>query len=100
MNNDEKLAIGVREAETEMAFSGHAVTANRFYVHMSPSWVRLTFAEQGSVNQTPVFRTAAALSIDDMISLNNLLTQMLAEVVEQKKNDSTKPEAQKDAPKN
>jgi hypothetical protein len=69
----------VSPEETELAFSGPAVAANRFFVHVMDSWVRVAFLEQ-TPDTPPVFRKAVVLSIPDAILLAGLLNQLIAEV--------------------
>lgn len=69
----------VSPKELEIAFSGPAVAANRFLVHVTGSWVRVAFLEQ-TPDISPVFRNAVVLSISDAVLLADLLNQLIAEV--------------------
>lgn len=64
------------------ALSGPAVLANRFFVTIGPSGVRIAFAEQFGPETKPTFRTAVVISFQDGIELSKLLAKFL-EPVEQ-----------------
>lgn len=66
------------EKDIELAFSGPAVLANRFFVSLGPHGVRIAFVEQGP-NTASNFRTAVALSMQDAMGLYRVLRDMLKE---------------------
>jgi hypothetical protein len=78
----ETNASGIATEEMKIAYSGSAILSNKFYVTVGPV-VRITFAEAHSLEEPPIFRVAAALSIHDAISLKNVLQQLLKEPEEQ-----------------
>jgi hypothetical protein len=57
-----------------VAFSGPALLANRSYVSLMPTGVRVAFAERPPEGQT-VFRTAVSLSFQDAIVLYRILRE-------------------------
>lgn len=75
--SDNEPRFGLSQEEAQAAFSGPAPMANRFYVHIAPNGVRITFCEQGSVDSGYYFRSAALVSIADARSLRDLLTELL-----------------------
>ena len=81
MSNENKQPAKppISDAEHRMIFSGPAPVANRFFVHTA-GWVRLTFAEQGTPNTVPAFRSAVVLSIADAVALVGLLANALEQV--------------------
>ena len=68
--------------ELEVAFSGPAPSANRFYVTVGPQGVRLSFIEQVPNSSQNFFRSAAVLSHQDAIQLSEILKELLVEPVE------------------
>ncbi|MGJ0532778.1 hypothetical protein [Methylocystis sp.] len=63
--------------ELRVAFLGPAYAANRFFVSIGTSGVRIAFTEQWSEDAPPEFRCAAIVPLIDAIQLKNLLVQML-----------------------
>jgi hypothetical protein len=72
----------ISSAEMLTAFSGAAVLANKFYVTLMSSGVRIAFTEQVGSEVPPQFRTSVILSFGDAILLTDLLKRMLAPVEE------------------
>jgi len=68
----------VPEEELRMSFSGPAVHANKMYVTVMESGVRLTFAETRGLEVPPVFRSAVFLSFSEALSLRDLLSRQLS----------------------
>ncbi|MGD9544983.1 MAG: hypothetical protein AB7F41_17115 [Methylocystis sp.] len=73
----------VSDAEFEVAFSGPAPAANRFYIVVGPGGVRIAFAEEPRPGKPSHFRSAVMLPHQDAIKLANLLKTMLATLEEQ-----------------
>ena len=88
---------GITPEEMKVAYYGAATLSNRFYITVGPV-VRITFAEAHSEEETPIFRMAAALSIQDAIALSKALQDLLKdpeaaiakEMEEQKKREESK----------
>ncbi len=78
----ETKASGLSVEEMKIAYSGQAILSNKFYVTVG-SVVRITFAEVHFLEESPIFRTAVALSIQDAISLKNVLQDLLKEPEDQ-----------------
>lgn len=76
-------APAVTEQELEAIFSGPAVLANKVYFSSMANGVRLTFMEQRSQTEPPIFRTAAFLSVQDAIALLKLMQDRLKGIEEQ-----------------
>jgi hypothetical protein len=66
-----------------VAFSGPAVLVNRFFVSIVPSGVRIAFAEQNGPQKSVLFRTAVTMSIQDGISLYQVVHGLLRNVEDQ-----------------
>jgi hypothetical protein len=79
----EEKVQAVTDAEFEVAFSGPAPAANRFYVVIGPGGVRIAFAEEPRAGKSSHFRSAVMLPHQDAIKLANLLKTMLAPLEEQ-----------------
>ncbi len=77
-----KLVVGDKQAasqeELKVAHSGAAVLANKFYVSLNKSGVRIAFAEAYSQDEEPIFRTAVVLPIVDAVGLYKLLQEVVA----------------------
>ena len=69
--------VPVSEEELRTAFSGPAVRSNKIYLSMTESGVRLSFMEQHGDAVPPVFRMAVILSVQDALSLRDLLARQL-----------------------
>ena len=67
----------VSEQELEVAYAGPALAANRFYVTVGPSWVRIAFAEQCGSDKASHFRTAVILSVQDGVALRDLISKLV-----------------------
>jgi hypothetical protein len=80
---DETLKAQALIAEREIAGSGPALLANRFFVTLTPSGARLAFTERGTPEGQLHFRNAVILSYQDAISLYQLLRDMLKPVEDQ-----------------
>lgn len=78
----ENKANPVTDDELNAAFSGPAYHANKIYLTLTTAGVRLAFMEQQGSAVFPQFRTAAILSIQDAISLKNLLVRRLESIEE------------------
>lgn len=74
--------IGVSGEERNVPFDGPALLANKFYITVGPT-VRIAFAEQGSPDAIPNFRTAVSLAHSDAIQLADLLKDLLKDIEEQ-----------------
>ena len=72
----------VSDADLRISFDGPAILANRFFVTLGPSGVRIAFAEQTTNGET-FFRSATILSVQDAIGLHRLLREMLQEIERQ-----------------
>jgi hypothetical protein len=70
------------DMELDVAFSGPAITSNRFYVTVGPT-VRIAFCEQYGAAGIPKFRTAVSLPIQDAIALTAILKQLLEPIEQQ-----------------
>lgn len=64
--------------EIEIAFDGPAPMANRFYITMMQTVARIAFCEQSPDGTLPRFRSAVSMTVNDMVELNALLTQLIA----------------------
>jgi hypothetical protein len=80
------------DAELAVAYRGPAVLANRFYVSLGSSGVRIAFAEQSSPATTPIFRSAVTLSSQDGATLCKLLQTLLKDAEPQPEKLPEKPE--------
>ncbi len=69
--------VPVSEEELRTAFSGPAVRSNKIYLSMTESGVRLSFMEQHGDVVPPVFRMAVILSVQDALSLRDLIARQL-----------------------
>jgi hypothetical protein len=79
--NEIKLVGDKREAsqdELKIAHSGAALLANKFYVSLGKSGVRIAFAEAYSPEEEPMFRAAVVLPIMDAAGLYKLLQEVVA----------------------
>ncbi len=72
----------IEESEKEVAVSGAAPFANRFFINVGPV-VRITFAEQWGPDTAPQFRVAVTMAHADVIELKNALGSLLADVERQ-----------------
>lgn len=79
--DSEKPSSKATEEELAVAFSGPAIAANRMFVTIGSGGARIAFSEQQRAN-LPVFRSAVMLSVQDAISLKNLLADLLKEIEE------------------
>lgn len=68
----------VSPEELDIAFSGPAPAANRFFINVNSSGVRIAFTEQVPNSGKNYFRCAAVLSVGDAIQLHNVLRKLLA----------------------
>lgn len=75
-----QIITGLPEEELLAAFSGPAIFANKFYVTMLPSGVRITFVEAILPNKPPVYRGAFTVSYSDAIAFRDLLSRQLDKV--------------------
>lgn len=66
----------VSALELQVAFSGPAVQANRFFITIGPGGARIAFAEQYG-QDAPVFRTAVNLAFQDAFGLAKILKDLL-----------------------
>lgn len=64
------------KVELEVAASGPAMAANRFFINAGTT-VRITFCEEITKEIGPKFRTAVSLSRQDAIDLATLITQII-----------------------
>jgi len=90
---EEKATAGLKPVspeETEVSFHGPAFMANRFFIHVGPSAVRISFAEQSGPDAKPFFRTAVAMPFQDAIQLVKVLGTLMAPI----EAEITKAEAQ------
>lgn len=76
-NNPFGQKAAAPQEEAKIAFSGAAVLANKFYVTLNKSGVRIAFAEAYSKDEEPIFRTAVVLPIVDAVGLYKLLQEVL-----------------------
>lgn len=65
------------KTETQIAFEGPAVAANRMIVSMAGDQVRIAFLEGAPDNEGMFFRTATILSTSDAAALKDLLAGLL-----------------------
>ena len=70
------------EEELEVAFSGPAILANRFYVTLGPTGARIAFAEQQSSEKDAEFRSAVILPFQDALALSTILATLLGPLSE------------------
>lgn len=68
----------VSDRETQVAFSGPAPLANKFFLHLAGLNGRIAFAEVGP-DDVPVFRTAVALALPDLIALADVIQKVVKE---------------------
>ena len=69
--------------ERQATLGGPAVAANKFYVILGASGVRVAFSERAAPDLDFHFRAAVLLSYPDATELKNLLARMLAPVEKQ-----------------
>ncbi len=86
---------GLSEQELELAYSGPAMAANRLFVTITPSGVRITFAEQTGPGKPAHFRTAVIMSIQDGIALRDVLSKTLKDAEAAIEKTTAAPAAQK-----
>jgi len=77
--DDEKIRRDVSDEELDIAYSGPAPGANRFFVTMGSTGVRLAFAEESSRGKV-YFRNAVTLHPEDAIRLYRLIQDLLKDV--------------------
>lgn len=70
------MAEGVTEQEGDLAFGEVAPVVNKFYLHQTAFWVRISFAEMYRAN-SPHFRTALAMSPVDAHALADLIKELV-----------------------
>lgn len=70
------------EEELAVAFGGPALLANKFFISITGSGVRLAFAEQNGNLVPPQFRTAVVLPFEDAYALVDLVSRLLKENVQ------------------
>lgn len=75
--NGAEAGAWTEERELEIAFSGPAVFANRFWVTFDANTARISFMERSATGAEQHFRTAVAMSLPDLVSLRDLLTELL-----------------------
>ena len=68
--------------EEGIAFSGPALHSNRFFVNAWPNAVRIAFLENSDPANTPQFRSAVMLSLDDAVALQKLLGELIVKVAQ------------------
>ena len=68
----------VSPEELDIAFSGPAPAANRFFINVNSAGVRIAFTEQVPNSSKNYFRCAAVLSVGDAIQLHKVLRNLLA----------------------
>lgn len=68
--------LGVSDDELDIAYSGAAVFANKFYITISGPNARLSFTEQMTPTKTPKFRSAVVISLTDLVQMKNVLVEM------------------------
>ncbi len=68
----------VPQDELDVSFSGPAPAANRFFINIGPTGVRIAFTEQVPNSSKNYFRSAATLSIIDATQLHQVLSKMMA----------------------
>jgi hypothetical protein len=73
---------GVSQKDADVANSGTAVWANKFFVGIGHV-VKIVFLEQNGVGEPTFFRSAVVISHQDAIALKNLLNGMLADIERQ-----------------
>jgi hypothetical protein len=82
MSKNEIKLVGDKQAasqdELRIAHSGAALLANKFYVSVGNSGVRIAFAEAYSPEEEPLFRSAVILPIMDAVGLYKLLQEVVA----------------------
>ena len=71
---------GLSRSDLEIAYSGPAKAANRFYVSIGVGGMRIAFAEQHDPDMAPKFRTAVLLPMPDALALRDLLNGSLQNV--------------------
>lgn len=86
MAEEEQSVRGLLDVETEVAFSGPAPVANRFFIH-SGALVRLSFAEQAGEPFQAQFRSAVTLHPHDAIELHKLLGEMVKQYIRDEEDD-------------
>ena len=69
--------VPVSSDELTMAFTGPAFLVNKMYLTMTPATGRIAFMEVPPGMQTPVFRTAVVMTVNDLLELRDLLNRML-----------------------
>ena len=74
---DEDVVKPVSPVDLEASFSISSPISNRFFVHIGPLGVRLTFAEQVPKTDKFYLRSATTLAFQDAIQLYKVLQRML-----------------------
>jgi hypothetical protein len=67
----------VSDEELKKAYSGPAIFVNRFVVTIMGAHARIAFTEQDRKDGDILFRTAVAMSIDDMLKLVDLINKLV-----------------------
>jgi len=87
MKKQKSTIPGVAQSDIDASFAGPAILANRFFVTFTNAGMRIAFTEQSSPTAPAAFRTAAVMSMQDGIALKNLLTDLLAPVEKQMRDE-------------
>lgn len=92
--------VPVTDDELRVSFSGAAVRSNKILLSMTENGFRISFLEQHGDVVSPIFRTAVILSLQDSMSLRDLLTRQLMPFEEDMKGaiEAAKAEAAKAEP--
>lgn len=79
MADDTVKSRSLSDEEIDIALEGPAISANRCFISLGSSGVRITFTEQVG-DRLPKFRTAVMMPVQDAISLKTVLTRLLGEI--------------------